>query len=60
MRIAEECGNMMGRNHGMWDHFSCERSTAKKFRQLAGEEKQAGMADGIASQRVFGASEMLS
>ena len=27
---------------GMWEHFSCERSKAKKFRQLADEEKQAG------------------
>ena len=27
---------------GMWVHFSCERSKAKKFRQLADEEKQAG------------------
>ena len=27
----------------MWDHFSCERSKAKKFRQLADEEKQAGI-----------------
>ena len=25
---------------GMWEHFSCERSKAKKFRQLADEEKQ--------------------
>ena len=28
---------------GMWEHFSCERSEAKKFRQLADEEKQAGI-----------------
>ena len=28
---------------GMWEHFSCERSRAKKFRQLADEEKQAGI-----------------
>ena len=28
---------------GMWEHFSCERSKAKKFRQLADEEKQAGI-----------------
>ena len=27
---------------GMWEHFSCERSKAKKFRQLADEEKQSG------------------
>ena len=27
---------------GMWEHFSCERWKAKKFRQLADEEKQAG------------------
>ena len=27
---------------GVWEHFSCERSRAKKFRQLADEEKQAG------------------
>ena len=27
----------------MWEHFSCERSKAKKFRQLAAEEKQAGI-----------------
>ena len=26
---------------GMWEHFSCERSKAKKVRQLADEEKQA-------------------
>ena len=28
---------------GMWEHFSCERSKAKKFRQLADEEEQAGI-----------------
>ena len=28
---------------GMWEHVSCERSKAKKFRQLADEEKQAGI-----------------
>ena len=28
---------------GMWEHFSCERSKAKKFRKLAVEEKQAGI-----------------
>ena len=28
---------------GMWEHFSCKRSKAKKFRQLADEEKQAGI-----------------
>ena len=28
---------------GMWEHFSCERSKAKKFRKLADEEKQAGI-----------------
>ena len=48
---------------GMWEHFSFERSKAKKFRQLADEEKQAGIqgpvAAGIASQRVVGASDML-
>ena len=27
---------------GMWEHCSCERSKAKRFRQLADEEKQAG------------------
>ena len=35
---------MMGKEpylRGMWEHFSCERSKAKKFRQLADEEKQA-------------------
>ena len=35
---------MMGKEpylRGMWEHFSCERS--KKFRQLADEEKQAGV-----------------
>ena len=26
---------------GMWEHFSSERSKAKKFRQLADEERQA-------------------
>ena len=25
---------------GMWEHFSCERSKPKKFRELADEEKQ--------------------
>ena len=37
---------MMGKEpylRGMWEHFSCERSKAKKFRQLADEEKQAGI-----------------
>ena len=28
---------------GMWEHFSCERSKASKYRQLADEEKQAGI-----------------
>ena len=28
---------------GMWERFSCERSKAKKFRQLVDEEKQAGI-----------------
>ena len=28
---------------GMCEHFSSERSKAKKFRQLADEEKQAGI-----------------
>ena len=28
---------------GTWEHFSCERSKAKKYRQLADEEKQAGI-----------------
>ena len=28
---------------GMWEHFSSERSKAKKFRQLADEERQAGI-----------------
>ena len=28
---------------GCGTHFSCERSNAKKFRQLANEEKQAGI-----------------
>ena len=28
---------------GNWAHFSCERSKAKKFRQLADQEKQAGI-----------------
>ena len=27
---------------GMWEHFSCERSKAKKFRQLADEQKHGG------------------
>ena len=27
----------------MWEHFSCESSKAKKFRQLADESKQAGI-----------------
>ena len=27
----------------MWEHFSCKRSKAKKFRELADEEKQAGI-----------------
>ena len=37
---------MMGKEpylRGMWEHFSSERSKAKKFRQLADEEKQAGI-----------------
>ena len=37
---------MMGQEpylRGMWEHFSCERWKAKKFRQLADEEKQAGI-----------------
>ena len=28
---------------GIWKHFSSERSKAKKFRQLADEERQAGI-----------------
>ena len=28
---------------GMWEHFCSERSKAKKFRQLADEERQAGI-----------------
>ena len=28
---------------GMWEHFLQERSTAKRFRELAEEEKQAGI-----------------
>ena len=28
---------------GMWEHISSERSKAKKFRELADEEKQAGI-----------------
>ena len=48
---------------GMWEPFSRERSKAKKFRQLADEEKQAGntrsVAAGMTSQRILGASEML-
>ena len=37
---------MMGKEpylRGMWEHFSCERSKANKFRQLADKEKQAGI-----------------
>ena len=37
---------MMGKKpclRGMWEHFSSERSKAKEFRQLADEEKQAGI-----------------
>ena len=37
---------MMGKEEylcGMWEHFSRERSKAKKFLQLADEEKQAGI-----------------
>ena len=37
---------MMGKEpylRGMWEHFSCERSKAKRFRQLADEEEQAGL-----------------
>ena len=37
---------MMGKApylRGMWEHFSCERLKAKKFRQLTDEEKQAGI-----------------
>ena len=35
---------MMGKEpylRGMWEHFFCERSKAKKYRQLADEEKQS-------------------
>ena len=28
---------------GRWEHVSCKRSKAKKFRQLADEERQAGV-----------------
>ena len=28
---------------GMWEHFFCERPKAKRFRQLADEEEQAGI-----------------
>ena len=28
---------------GLWEHFSCERSKAEQFRQLADQEKQAGI-----------------
>ena len=28
---------------GMWEHFSFERSKAKKYRQLSDEEQQAGI-----------------
>ena len=37
---------MMGKEpyvRGMWEHVSCEKSKAKKYRQLADEEKQAGI-----------------
>ena len=37
---------MMGKEpylRGMWEHFLQERSRAKRFRELAVEEKQAGM-----------------
>ena len=48
---------------GMCEYFLQERNRAKKFRELADEEKQAGIkrsvAAGIASQRILGASEML-
>ena len=30
---------------GMWEHFSCGRSKAKKSRQLTDEEEQAGIED---------------
>ena len=69
--VEAGCGNegVSGKNvendgkepylRGMWEHFSCERSKSKKFRQQ--EEKQAGMPgqwqQGIASKRVPGTSE---
>ena len=66
-RIVEECGKMIGKEpylRGVWEHFSCERSKAKKFRELADEEKTGrktrSVAAGIASQRIPGTSEMLS
>ena len=51
---------MMGKEpyvRGMWEYFCQAR--AKRFRELAEEEKQAGVAAGFASQRILGASEML-
>ena len=58
---------MMGKEPylcGMCEHFSSERSKAKKFRQLADEVKQAGrktrsVAAGIASQRLMATSRKL-
>ena len=57
---------MMGKEpyvRGMWEHVLQERSTVKRFRQLADEEKSGrntrSVAAGIASQRIHGASEML-
>ena len=34
---------------GMWEHYSCERSKVKKFRELADDEKQAGIARSVAT-----------
>ena len=53
---------MMGKEpylRGMWEYFLKERSRVNRFRELADEEKQAGIQGqaGIASQRVLGASE---
>ena len=56
---------MMVKEPSAWNvgtHFSCERSKARKFRQLAEEEagkNTRSVAAVIASQRILGASEML-
>ena len=41
--VEAGCGKEGVSGRGMWEHFSSGRSKAKKYRQLADEEKQAGI-----------------